>query len=158
MHINVPEYFIVFIRCYSIFNLLYALNYWACFIPCGCLVLWITQPYATCVCRFSKGAQFFLHRDRMNPLFQREVNVKWTDNGQRESGGRVLKPQPSNCVHCIDTVSLFLCSSADFLEPLPNKSDSVEMLPDVLTMPWHIEPMCDSECFLKRRVFNFCQK
>lgn len=60
-------------------------------------------------------------------------------------------------VYTADTVSLFRCSSADFLKPLPNKSDRVEMLPDVLTMPWHIEAMCDWELLwglLRMRAFN----
>lgn len=46
-------------------------------------------------------------------------------------------------VYTADTVSLFRCSSADLLKPLPNKSDRVEMLADVLTMPWHIDARCD---------------
>lgn len=129
-----------------------SLNYWAFLFRMHVRDL-MDHTYATCACMVSKGAYIFF--DRTNSLFQREANVKWTDNGQRESGGRVWKPQPANCVHCRDTVSLFLGSSADFLEPLPNKSDSVEMLPDVLTMPWHIETMCDSECFLKMKVFKF---
>jgi len=60
-------------------------------------------------------------------------------------------------VYTADTVSLFRCSSADFLKPLPNKSDRVEMLPDVLTMPWHIEAMCDRELIwglLRMRAFS----
>lgn len=52
-------------------------------------------------------------------------------------------------VYTADTASLFRCSSADFLSPLPNKSDRVEMLADVLTTPWHIEARCDWELLLK---------
>ncbi len=52
-------------------------------------------------------------------------------------------------VYTADTVSLFRCSSAEFLEPLPNKSDRVEMLADVLTMPWHIDARCDWELLLR---------